>query len=161
MTMDMTNYENNLQDDYYSLAEDWSVDIAGNSIVGFVDTIDLAADTDKYIQLFNNQFVGTMTKRLEIKNIPKKGMVNSAEELLNRSIWIDNRGNVQNVLEMNSNHLNNILNFLSKKRVNLLVASHTKEFKKYKDGDLFFEEVIKQSLLWKTIEYCIEKKEVI
>jgi hypothetical protein len=159
--MDMSNYENNLQDDYYSLAEDWSVDIAGNSIVGFIDTIDLAADTDKYIQLFNNQFVGAMTKRLEIKSIPKKGMVNSAEELLNRSIWIDNRGNVQNVLKMNSNHLNNILNFLSKKRVNLLVASRTKEFKKYKDGDLFFEEVIKQSLLWKTIEYCIEKKEVI
>jgi hypothetical protein len=159
--MDMANYENDLQDDYYSLAEDWSGAIAGNSIVGFIDTIDLAVNTDRYIQLFNSQLVGATDNRLEVKEIPKKGMVKSTEELLNRSIWVDSRGNVQNVLKMNVYHLKNLLNFLSKKRVNLLVASQTKAFKKYKDGDLFFEEIIKQSLLWKTIEYCVKKKEVI
>ncbi|MBU5341245.1 hypothetical protein [Caldifermentibacillus hisashii] len=80
------------------------------------------------------------------------------EEVLNNQNWVDGCGEIHELSTMDKDYLQNILYFLYKKRdrywfgckdINLI--------EKFKDGDEFFQHVIRNSTIWKSIIAELEK----
>ena len=84
----------------------------------------------------------------------------STEEVLNRRGWADSWGNVTELEDMTKEHLQNVLYYLYKNRdrywFNCKDASLIDRFK---DGDEFFQLVIRKSTLWTSIIEILESPE--
>lgn len=74
------------------------------------------------------------------------------EQILNSTSWMDGEGTITPVTEMDKEHLHNILNFIYRKRDRYwLNCREVKTIESFKDGDEFFQKVIRRSTLWTVI----------
>lgn len=74
------------------------------------------------------------------------------ETMLNRTNWLDGWGTLLELEEMDQDHLQNVLYYLYKNRDRLwLNCQDTSLIEKFKDGDEFFQNVIRNSTIWKGI----------
>ncbi|WDQ20889.1 hypothetical protein PTW40_14385 [Lactiplantibacillus plantarum] len=74
------------------------------------------------------------------------------EQILNSSDWVDGQGNIYQVQDLDKDHLHNILNFIYKRRNRYwLNCRKTEVIESFKDGDEFFQKVIRTSTLWLSI----------
>lgn len=74
------------------------------------------------------------------------------ENVLNRTHWIDGQGTIHELKDMDRDHLQNVLFFIYKRRDRYwLNCSDVDLIEKFKDGDEFFQVVIRKSTLWKAI----------
>lgn len=95
-------------------------------------------------ELMVEQFHRTQSKAP--KNIFK------TENVLNRTNWIDGQGTIHEIKDMDRDHLQNVLFFIYKRRDRYwLNCSDVNLIEKFKDGDEFFQVVIRKSTLWKAI----------
>lgn len=74
------------------------------------------------------------------------------EVVLNRNNWVDGHGTVHELKDMERDHLQNILFFIYKRRDRYwLNCKDVSLIEKFKDGDEFFQVVIRNSTIWKSI----------
>lgn len=74
------------------------------------------------------------------------------ENVLNRSNWVDGFGTVHELSDLEKDHLQNILYFIYKRRDRYwLNCNDVTLIEKFKDGDEFFQVVIRKSTIWKAI----------
>ncbi|MFA1819031.1 hypothetical protein ACDX78_02305 [Virgibacillus oceani] len=82
------------------------------------------------------------------------------ENVLNNTFWIDGYGTKHELENMDKDHLQNVLYFLYRKRDRYwLNCNDVSLIEKFKDGDDFFQRVIRKSTLWKAILDTLEKPE--
>jgi len=80
------------------------------------------------------------------------------ENILNRNTWVDGQGTVHELKDMGRDHLQNVLHFLYKQRDRYwLNCNDASLIEKFKDGDQFFQLVIRESTIWKSIINELEK----
>ncbi|WP_227995169.1 hypothetical protein [Oceanobacillus sp. CFH 90083] len=74
------------------------------------------------------------------------------EAVLNRTTWIDGEGTIHELKGMDREHLQNILFFIYRKRDRYwLNCNNVSIIEKFKDGDEFFQLVIRRSNIWQAI----------
>lgn len=74
------------------------------------------------------------------------------ENVLNRTNWVDGQGTVHELKDMDRSHLQNVLFFIYKSRDRYwLNCKDVSLIEKFKDGDEFFQLVIRNSTIWKAI----------
>lgn len=74
------------------------------------------------------------------------------EDVLNSTTWKDGLGEVHELNKLERDHLQNILFFLYRKRDRYwLNCRNVSMIEKFKDGDEFFQVVIRNSTIWKSI----------
>ncbi|RGP44662.1 hypothetical protein BTW32_27085 [Bacillus thuringiensis] len=72
--------------------------------------------------------------------------------VLNRTNWVDGQGTVHELKDMDKDHLQNILFFIYKRRDRYwLNCNDVQMIERFKDGDEFFQNVIRNSTIWKSI----------
>lgn len=84
----------------------------------------------------------------------------TTEEVLNRRGWADSWGNVSQLEELETDHLKNILYYLYKNRDRYWFnCKDATLIDRFKDGDEFFQLVIRNSTLWTSIIEILESPE--
>lgn len=74
------------------------------------------------------------------------------ETVLNRSNWVDGWGTLHELKDMDKDYLQNVLFFIYKRRdFYWLNCNDVSLIEKFKDGDGFFQVVIRKSTIWKSI----------
>ena len=87
------------------------------------------------------------------KNDPFK-----TETVLNRTNWVDGWGDILELKDMDRDHLQNVLFFIYKRRDRYwLNCRDVGMVEKFKDGDGFFQLVIRKSTIWKSIIAELER----
>lgn len=82
----------------------------------------------------------------------KKRQLYKTEMVLNRTNWVDGQGTVHELKDMDKDHLQNILFFIYKRRDHYwLNCNDVQMIERFKDGDEFFQNVIRNSTIWKSI----------
>lgn len=82
----------------------------------------------------------------------KKRQLYKTEMVLNRTNWVDGQGTVHELKDMDKDHLQNILFFIYKRRDRYwLNCNDVQMIERFKDGDEFFQNVIRNSTIWKSI----------
>lgn len=80
------------------------------------------------------------------------------ENVLNRDNWIDGMGTIHELKDMEKGHLQNVLYFIYKSRDRYwLNCNDVSLIEKFKDGDEFFQLVIRHSTIWKAIIAELER----
>ena len=80
------------------------------------------------------------------------------EDILNRKAWVDAYGTVHELENMDRDYLQNVLFFIYKRRDRYwLNCRDVSLIEKFKDGDEFFQHVIRNSTIWKSIIAELEK----
>ncbi|ALS03370.1 hypothetical protein ATZ33_17325 [Enterococcus silesiacus] len=84
----------------------------------------------------------------------------STESILNSDFWMDGMGTVTPIVQLEDDHLRNILLFIYKSKDRYWVKCHDTSFiKDYKNGEEFFQHVIVHSTLWTSILDHINRPE--
>lgn len=84
----------------------------------------------------------------------------STESILNSDSWMDGMGTVTPVVQLEDDHLRNILLFIYKSKDRYWLNCHDTSFiKDYKNGEEFFQHVIVHSTLWNSILDHINRPE--
>lgn len=79
-------------------------------------------------------------------------MQQSTEQILNSKNWTDANGEIKPVSNLDKDHLHNILNFIYIHRDKYwLNCKKTVIIESFEDGDEFFQNVIRKSILWNEI----------
>lgn len=74
------------------------------------------------------------------------------EQILNSTYWVDGNGEIHSLIDLDKDHLHNILNFLYRNRNRYwLNCQKTVMIESFNDGDEFFQKVIRKSTLWNAI----------
>ncbi|WP_371069117.1 hypothetical protein [Sediminibacillus sp. JSM 1682029] len=82
----------------------------------------------------------------------KRSRLYKTEDVLNRSNWVDGQGAVHELKDMDRDHLQNVLFFIYRRRDRYwLNCKDVSLIEKFKDGDEFFQSVIRSSTIWKAI----------
>lgn len=82
----------------------------------------------------------------------------TTESVLNRNTWIDANGVIHNVEDMGEDYLKNVLHFVYKRRdYYWLNCTNINLVNKFKNGDEFFQKVIRKSTLWNSIINELQK----
>lgn len=80
------------------------------------------------------------------------------EDVLNSNNWIDGWGEIHELSTMDKDYLQNILYFLYKKRDKYWLSCKDVDLiEKIRDGDEFFQVVIRNSTIWKSIINELQK----
>lgn len=80
------------------------------------------------------------------------------ENVLNSTTWTDGYGAVHELKDMDRDHLQNVLFFIYKRRDRYwLNCNDVSLIEKFKDGDEFFQVVIRNSTIWKAIIEELER----
>lgn len=83
---------------------------------------------------------------------PKKQNPWKPEVLLSRTNWVDGEGTIHELQDMDRDYLQNVLYFIYKNRDRLwLGCDNASLIDTFKDGDEFFQHVIRNSNIWKAI----------
>lgn len=105
------------------------------------------AAAEYYADLAGNQ------KYVKINTDPFK-----TENVLNRDTWVDAQGTLHELKDLDRDHLQNILFFIYKRRDRYwLNCKDITMVEKFKDGDEFFQNVIRNSTIWKSIINELQK----
>lgn len=76
----------------------------------------------------------------------------STEDVLNRTSWVDAQGVTHELKEMEQDYLQNVLYFIYKRRdLYWMKCRDVSIIESFKDGDEFFQVVIRNSTIWKSI----------
>lgn len=87
-------------------------------------------------------------------------MYKSTEKILNSTNWVDGNGEINSVSNLDKDHLHNILNFIYNHRDKYwLNCKKTVIIESFKDGDEFFQRVIRKSILWNSIIEQLNSKD--
>lgn len=96
-------------------------------------------------EVYKDEFVSIKRKEREA--------IRYTEEILNSGDrWVDINGQVHKLEDMSEDYLRNVLRFIYRNRTSYwLNCYNTHLIDKFKDGDDFFQRVIRNSPLWKGI----------
>ncbi|MEW8987479.1 MAG: hypothetical protein AB2401_10850, partial [Bacillus sp. (in: firmicutes)] len=101
---------------------------------------------DYHVEQFTSGNWGQPVTQRNSKNYFK------TEDVLNRINWVDGQGTVHELKDMDRDHLQNVLFFIYRKRDRYwLNCKDVSLIEKFKDGDEFFQVVIRNSTIWKSI----------
>lgn len=85
-------------------------------------------------------------------------MERTTEQILNSETWIDANGVANEVGDMDKNHLRNILVTIYERRSWFwLHCDDTQCIDEYRNGDEFFQKVIRNSTIWATVVGGLDK----
>lgn len=80
------------------------------------------------------------------------------EQILSSTEWVDAQGTINNPKDLEKSHLHNILFFMYERRNKYWLGCKDVELMlTYKNGDEFFDKVIKKSTLWNSILSAIKE----
>lgn len=97
--------------------------------------------------LAREEYYANLADKRASKESPYK-----TELVLNRTNWVDGYGNIHELENMERDHLQNVLYFIYKRRDRYwLNCNDVSLIEKFKDGDEFFQVVIRNSTIWKAI----------
>ncbi|WP_258729681.1 hypothetical protein [Bacillus atrophaeus] len=82
----------------------------------------------------------------------ERAQLRKTEATLNADFWMNANGEIMPLAGMEKDYLHNILHFLYKKRDwYWLNCKDTKLIESFRDGDEFFQHVIRKSTIWNSI----------
>lgn len=103
------------------------------------------------------------TRRMDLtRNKPARSKsLYKTENVLNRTNWVDGQGNIHELETMDRDHMQNVLYFLHKHRNRYwLNCNDVTMIDRFKDGDQFFQQVIRQSTIWNAIMEELKRSDI-